>query len=124
MRSKSRKYEKMMRKKYFTKQELLILKKYPRLIYYGIPYSVINRGYKRYIERLEDYLFEYVYPNYWFPKNKDSFSLAIRTYIESKKERYIYNLYTRGWTAIEVIKLSGLDKYLDGYIIENNAETD
>jgi len=113
VKNKSRKYDRIMQKKHFNKHELLILKNYKYLLHYNLSYDVINRGYKRYIERLEDYLFEYAYPNYWFPKNKDSFSLAIRTYIESKKERYTYNLYTRGWTAIEVTKLSGLDKYIE-----------
>lgn len=122
MRNKSRKYGKMMRKKYFTKQELLILKKYPRLIYYGIPYNVINRAYCRYLRNLNSYLMDYNYPEHWFSKDRMMFCIAIKTYIESKKENHIYNLCTRGWTAVEITKLSGLDKYLDDYIIESDEE--
>ena len=103
----------MMRKKYFTKQELLILKKYPRLIYYGIPYSVINRAYLRYLRNLNNYLINYNYPKHWFSKDRMMFCIDIKTYIESKKENHTYNLYTRGWTALEVTKLSGLDKYIE-----------
>lgn len=109
----SRKYEKMMRKKYFTKQELLVLKKYPGLIYYNIPYNIINRAYYRYLRNLDDYLINYNYPKHWFSKDRMMFCTAIMTYIASKKENYTYNLYTRGWTAVEITKLSGLDKYLD-----------
>lgn len=113
MKNKSGKYDRIMQNKYFTKQEILILKNYRYLLVYDLPYDVINRGYKRYVERLDDYIFEYRYPKHWFSKNKESFSLAVKTYIESKKENYIFNLYTRGWTAIEVVKLSGLDKYIE-----------
>jgi len=113
MKNKSRKYDRIMQKKNFTKQELLILKNYRYLLVYKIPYDLINRGYRRYIERLEDYLFEHNYPKWWFYKNKERFSMAVMTYIESKKENYTYNFYTHGWIAAEIVKLSELDKYIE-----------
>lgn len=112
MKNKHNKYNKIIHKKFFTKQEILTMNKYPHLLAYDIPYDVINRAYKRYIKSLNKYLSKNDYPRYWFKKDKREFSIAIKTYIESKQNNHIFKPYTRGWVAIEIAKLSKIDKYL------------
>jgi hypothetical protein len=117
MKNKVNKQNRLWAKDCFTKQQLLILKKYSRLLSYDMPYDIINRGYGRYLRNLNDYLMVNNYPKHWFCKDKDSFCNSIRTYIVLKEENHECNLYTRGWTANEITKLSGLDKYIDKHVI-------
>lgn len=116
MKNKTNKLNRLWARDCFTKQQLLILKKYSRLLAYDIPYDIINRAYNRYLKNLDEYLLINNYPKYWFNKDKDSFCTSIITYMALKKENHKCNLFTRGWTAVEVTKLSGLDKYIDKYI--------
>ena len=102
-----------MLKKIFTKEELLVMKKYPRLLAYKIPYDIVNRAYNRYIKSIDDYILRKGYSSYWFGKNKDVFTCAVRLYIVSKKDNYTFDFGTRGYTQIEMVQVSGLNKYLD-----------
>jgi hypothetical protein len=113
MKNKTNKQNKIMLKNTFTKQELLTLKKYPRLLSYNIPYSVINRAYKKYIANIDDYIFINKYPKHWFSKDIVSFCNAVKMYIVSKQENHEYKFGTTGYTNIEKVIVSGLDKYLD-----------
>ena len=121
MKNKTNKQNKIMLKNTFTKQELLTLKKYPRLLSYNIPYNIINRAYERYIANIDDYVLINGYPKHWFSKDVVSFCNAVKTYIVYKQENYDYKFGTTGYTNIEKVKVSGLDKYLN--IKENNCET-
>lgn len=113
MKNKTNKKNRIMLKKIFTKEELLTMRKYPRLLAYKIPYDIVNRAYNRYIKNIDDYILKNGYPLYWFGKNRDVFSCAVRLYIESKKNNYTFDFGTRGYIQIEIVKVSGLDKYLD-----------
>jgi len=113
MKNKINKLNRLWAKECFTKQQILILKKYPKLIAYDIPYDIINRAYNRYLKNLDEYLLINNYPKHWFSKDKDSFCNSIKTYMVLKEESYECNLYTRGWTANEIVKLSGIDKYIE-----------
>lgn len=113
MKNKTNKQNKIMLKNTFTKQELLTLKKYPRLLSYSIPYDIINRAYKRYIANIDDYVFTRGYPKHWFSKDVVSFCNAVKTYIVYKQDNYECKFGTTGYTNIEKVKVSGLDKYLN-----------
>lgn len=101
-------------RKLFNKQQLLVYKKYPRLMGYNIPYELINRAYKRYLKNIDKLIEEHQYPSYWFfGRDRDKFSLAIKTYIVSTKDQYHYQTGIRGYTNMQIAKISGLDKYID-----------
>jgi len=115
LKNKKNKNNQMMIKKHFTKDEQLLLKKYPRLMSCGISYPVVNRAYKRYLSRLDEYMVMHKYPKWWFSKDKDAFCNAVYLYICAKESRdggveYIFG--TRGFAQVEMVKLSGLDKFL------------
>src|SRR5690554_2660481 len=103
----------MMLKEVFTKDQLLVLKRYSRLLSCNIPYAIINRAYKRYLSKVDDYVLINWHPKHWFSKDRDVFCNAVRTYIASKEKDYQYKFGTRGYVSVEIVKLSGLDKYLD-----------
>lgn len=114
MKNKEKKMINQYLRKIFSKQELLVYKKYPRLIGYKIPYELINRAYKNYLKNIDKLIKEHQYPSYWFfGRDRDKFSLAIKTYIVSTKDQYHYQIGTRGYTNIQIAKISGLDKYID-----------
>lgn len=112
MKNKTNKKNQIMLKKEFTKDQLLMIKKYPRLLAYNIPYAILNRAYERYLKNIDEYILNNRYPSYWFSRDRDSFCIAVKTYIISKQEGYVYQFGTRGYTNIEIVKLSGLDKYI------------
>ncbi len=113
MKNKTNKQNKILMKKHFTKDQLLILKKYNRLLILDIPYAVINRAYKRYVKNIDEFIFKTQYPKHWFSTNKDTFCVAIKSYIVAKDEGYEFKLHTRGWTNKIIAELSGIDKYLN-----------
>lgn len=107
----------MMLKRRFTKNELLIMKKYPKLFTmcaykYKIPYAVLNRAYTRYLRKVDDYILISRYPNWWFSKNKDTFCCAVHNYIAAKEHGKEYDFGTRGFVNVEMVKLSRLDKFI------------
>jgi len=110
---KQNKKTKLMLKKIFTKEQLLILKKYNRLLGYNIPYNVINRAYKRYIKNVSEYILMRGYPLYWFGKDECTFCNAVKIYINAKENNHKFEFGTFGYTNIEIAKISGIDKYLD-----------
>jgi hypothetical protein len=101
-----------MLKRTFTKDQLLVMKKYNQLLAYNIPYILLNRGYNRYLKNIGDFILKQRYPPYWFPKDRKSFCYAVKLYIEAQKEKYDYRPGTTGYTKIEMVKVSGLNKYL------------
>jgi hypothetical protein len=107
-----------MLKKSFTKDELLKLKKYPRLIAYKIPYAVIHRAYKRYLKNIEDYILYNGYPPFWFRKDNTTFCNAVKTYIMAKKDNHKFKFGTMGYTNIEIVKVSGINKFIDKNVNE------
>jgi hypothetical protein len=108
-----KKKTKIMMKKIFTKDELLKYKKYDRLLAYNIPYAVINRAYNRYLENIEDYILYRGYPSEWFKKDSITFCRAVKSYIIARKENHKFKFGTMGYTSIEIIKVSGISKYID-----------
>ena len=112
MKKNDNKKAKLMLKKIFTKDQLLILKKYDRLLAYNIPYDVINRAYKRYIKNVDEYILMRGYPSYWFGKDECIFCNAVKIYINSKEYNHTFEFGTFGYTNIEIVKISGIDKYL------------
>lgn len=81
----------------------------------GISYPVVNRAYKRYLSRLDEYLEINKYPKWWFSKDKDVFCNAVYLYICAKESReggIEYSFKTRGFVQVEIVRLSGLDKFL------------
>jgi hypothetical protein len=117
MKNKNNKKTKLELKRIFTKQELLKLRKYKRLMAYDIPYDVINRAYNRYLKNINFERFIYVdsnrYPQWWFGKDRDTFCNAVKLYIECKKANYpTFKYKTIGDTKMAIVKLSGLNKLL------------
>lgn len=108
-----KKKTKIMMKKIFTKDELLKYKKYDRLIAYNIPYSVINRAYKRYLKNIEEYILHRGYPSEWFNKDSISFCRAVKLYIEVRKQNHTFKFGTMGYSDMEIVKASEIDKYID-----------
>lgn len=117
MRNKTNKQNKLMLKKLFAKDQLLIMNKFPSLLAYDIPYPIIKRAYNRYLKNIDNYLLVKGYPSYWFSKDKRIFGYTVKLYIESKKISHEYKFGSRGYTQIEIVKLSGLDKYLDQFYL-------
>jgi hypothetical protein len=113
MKNKDNKKARLEMRRNFTKDQLLVFKKYSRLFSYNIPYDIINRAYKRYLLSIDEYIKENRYPEYWFSKDKVSFCNAVKTYIVTKEEKHEFEFGTRGFTNIEKVKVSGIDKYLD-----------
>lgn len=111
--NKTNKQNKIFLKKHFTKDQLLILKKYNRLLTLDISYAVINRAYKRYIKNIDEFILKTQYPKYWFSTNRDMFCIAIRSYIAANEEGYEFKPHTRGWTNKIIAELSEIDKYLN-----------
>lgn len=108
-----KKKTKIMLKKIFTKDELLKYKKYDRLISYNIPYAVINRAYNRYLKNIGDYILYKGYPSEWFRKDSITFCRSVRLYIEARKQNHSFKFGTMGYSNMEIIKASGIDKYID-----------
>lgn len=117
LKNKKNKKDKIMLKNHFTKDQMLINKKYPRLlgiaIEHNIPYATINRAYKRYLSRRDDYILINRYPNWWFRTDKDAFCHAVHVYAVAKEYGKEYNFGTRGFVNVEIVKLSGLDKFIN-----------
>lgn len=113
MKNKENKKTRMMLKETFTKDQLLVLKRYNRLLACDIPYAVINRAYKRYLSKVDEYVLINEYPNHWFSKSKDVFCNAVRTYIMSQEVNHKYAFGARGYVQVEIVRLSEIDKYLD-----------
>jgi hypothetical protein len=109
---KDNKKMRIMLKKIFTKDQLLVWKKYNRLLAYDIPYAVINRAYHRYVKNIDDYASINGYSRHWFSKDINRFCNAVKVYIESKKEGYEYRFGTRGYINMEIVKVSEIDKIL------------
>lgn len=106
------KKNRLMLRKTFSKDELKMYKKFRWIMTYNIPYAMMVRAYRRYLKNIEQYIIEKGYPSYWFSKDKRTFSNAVKLYIESNFNNYIYSEGTRGYTQIEIVKVSWLDKYL------------
>jgi len=100
-------------KKVYSKNELLLLRKYPYLVVNNPSYEILNRAYKRYIKNIDDYVLLNGYPSHWFSKSRRTFCNAVKTYIEAKKAGYTYDNGTNGYIWIEIVKVSGFNKYLD-----------
>lgn len=102
----------MQLKKMFTKEQLLFIKKFQQLLAYNLSYPMVIRAYKRYVKNIDDYILMNGYPLYWFRKDKRTFAYAVKLYIEAKKADYTYKVGTRGYVQMEIVKVSGLDKYI------------
>lgn len=96
MKTKINKKERIMLKKIFSKDELLMYKKFPWVMAYNIPYDLMIRAYRRYLKNIDEYINTKGYPSYWFSKDRRTFSNAVRLFIESKIHNYIYSEGTRG----------------------------
>jgi hypothetical protein len=106
----------------FSKQDLLFIKKYPRLFtscsLNHIPYDLVNRCYKRYIKLLNDesYMMNLEYNGYerwWFGNDKDRFQTAISIYISNRMNgvKYCFKKYTRGDVSFQIARMCGFEKY-------------
>ncbi|MDD4779139.1 MAG: hypothetical protein PHT02_00850 [Tissierellia bacterium] len=113
MKNKYNKKARLEMRRIFTKDQLLVYKKYSRLLSYNIPYDIINRAYKRYLKNIDEYIEKNGYPEYWFSKNKVTFCNAVKIYIVTKEDNHIFKFGSRGYTQIEIVKVSGIDKYLE-----------
>ena len=116
MKDKSNKKHRIMSKKHFSKQQLLVWKKYPHLIVYDIPYPIINRAYDRYLKNLNYY--EKINNNslpHYYRVDKKSFSCSVKMYIERKKGNYQQPRFgTRGFVSLAIAKASAIGKYIGG----------
>ena len=108
--------------KTFSKQDLLFIKKYPRLFgicsLNNVTYDFINRCYNRYHKILNDETYmtnlEYNgYERWWFGNDKDTFQTAIHTYISNRMNgvKYYFKKYTHGDVSFQIAKMSGFEKY-------------
>jgi len=116
MRKHKRRY------KTFTKQDLLFIKKFPRLFAIcnlnNISYAFVNRCFKRYKTMISD---EYYmsnlqangYKRYWFGNDKDTFQTAISVYISNRMNgvKYYFKRYTHGDVSFQIAKMSEFEKY-------------
>lgn len=91
---KNKKKNKMLPKKLFSKQELLFLKKFPRLhaicYYNNISYQTINKGWNT-VKKIV---------------TKEEYEIAIRVAIAAIDNGYVYRQGTRGEFAMNIFKMS------------------
>ena len=107
----------------FTKQDLLFIKKYPRLFTMcslnDLSYDFVNRCYKRYKTTIDDdrYMNNLElngYKRWWFGSDKETFEIAIRIYLANYLDgmsRYLKR-YTRGDVSLKIAEMSGFKKYM------------
>lgn len=99
-----------MKLKDFDKNTILLLEHFPRLATLNIPFDILNKYYK-------------ICSKKWYPLDRDYFSLAIRTYIISKKNKRLFPLYSKGSDMVDKVILWGIDKYIDKEILNNDNNT-
>lgn len=104
--------------KHFSKEELLFIEKYPRLLgictKYNIPFKEIDKAHKQYLSNIDIFLkLNSLYPDWWLGKDRNSFTLAVYNYFISKEHGKEYTFGTRGHISDTIVKLSELDKYID-----------